>query len=149
MELNDDDLIAQLEACTLPENQFHHADHLRAAWIYLTRYAPGVAMEKFSATLIAYATRLGQPGRYHATITWAYLLLLNERIYRSSKPSTWNRFAAEHPDLFDWNNSILLRYYLPETLSSPLARRVFLMPDVPPVPLSVLADPQDGLSTVS
>lgn len=34
-----------------------------------------------------------------------------------------------HADLFDWKNSILLRYYRPETLHSDLARRIFLMPD--------------------
>lgn len=127
--MSDDDFIAELEACTLPEEQFHHADHLRAAWLYLTRLSTTEALARFPEVLRCYATSLGKPDRYHETITWAYLLLLNERIRGPEMIATWEDFAAKHPDLFDWKNSILQRYYHPETLRSELARRVFLMPD--------------------
>jgi hypothetical protein len=128
--MTDDDFIAQLEDCSLPEHLFHHADHLRAAWLYLTRFPAAQAIAKFSEALKSYAASLGKTGRYHETVTWAYLLLLNERIGRSAPLGTWEQFAAAHPDLFDWKNSILHRYYRPETLqTSELARRVFLMPD--------------------
>jgi len=122
-------LIAQLEACTLPEDRFHHADHLHAAWLYLTRFPVSEAIARFSEALRSCAASLGKGDRYHETITWAYLFLLNERIRRSEPTATWEQFAAAHPDLFDWKNSILLRYYRPETLESDLARQVFLMPD--------------------
>jgi hypothetical protein len=127
--MSDDDLIAQLEACTLPEDQFHHADHLRAAWVYLTRLPAAEAIAKFTEALRSYATSLGKAGRYHETITWAYLLLLNERIRRAETVKSWDQFVAAHSDLLDWKHSILMRYYRPETLQSDLARRVFLMPD--------------------
>jgi hypothetical protein len=127
--MSDDDFIAQLENCTLPEDRFHHADHLHAAWLYLTRFPATEAIAKFSEALRAYATSLGKADRYHETITWAYLLLLNERIRRPQPLASWEQFAAAHSDLFDWKNSILLRYYRTETLRSELARRVFLMPD--------------------
>lgn len=127
--MTDDEFIAHLEACTLPEDRFHHADHLHAGWLYLTRFSTAAAIARFSEVLRSYATSLGKPDRYHETITWAYLLLLNERIRRSQPVATWEQFAASYPELFDWKNSILLRYYRPETLNSPLARHVFLMPD--------------------
>lgn len=127
--MSDDDFVSQLEACTLPEQRFHHADHLHAAWLYLTRFPATEAIRRFSEVLRSYAASRGKPGRYHETITWAFLLLVNERIRRSEDPATWEQFVATHSDLFDWNNSILLRYYRPETLDSPLARQVFLMPD--------------------
>jgi hypothetical protein len=127
--MTDDDFIAQLEACTLPEDRFHHAGHLHAAWLYLTRFPATEAIAKFSEALRRYATSLGKADRYHETITWAYLLLLNERIQLSEPTTSWEQFTAAHSDLFDWRNSILLRYYRPETLRSDLARRVFLMPD--------------------
>jgi hypothetical protein len=127
---HDDDLIAQLENCTLPEDRFHHADHLHAAWLYLTRFPAAEAIAKFSQALRSYTASLGKADRYHETITWAYLLLLNERIERSGPAATWEQFAVAHPDLLDWRNSILLRYYRPETLASGLARRVFLMPEM-------------------
>ncbi len=127
--MSDHDLIAQLEACTLPEDRFHHYDHLHAAWMYLTRFPAAEAIARFSQALRSYTASLGKANRYHETITWAYLLLLNERVRRSESVTTWEQFAAAHPDLFDWKNSILLRYYREETLQSELARRVFVMPD--------------------
>jgi hypothetical protein len=127
--LGDSELIAQLEDCTLPGDQFHHADHLHAAWVYLKRFPAHEAMGRFSETLRRYATALGKPDRYHETITWAYLLLLNERIHRSAPAATWEEFAALHQDLFDWEHSILRKYYRPEALDSALARRVFIMPE--------------------
>ena len=127
--MSDREFIAQLEACTLPEDRFHHADHLRAAWFYLTQFPPAEAIRRFSNALRAYAASRGKPERYHETITWAYLLLVNERIHASGLSAEWDEFAAAHPDLFDWKNSILSRYYNEATLQSALARRVFVMPD--------------------
>ena len=128
--MSDPDLIAQLEACTLPEDRFHHADHLHAAWLYLTRFPAAEAIARFSLALRGYAASLGKAGRYHETLTWAYLLLLNERIRRNEAVETWEQFVVAHPDLLDWKNPILSKYYRKETLDSDLARRVFLMPDL-------------------
>jgi hypothetical protein len=61
----DDDLIAKLEACTLPPDQFHHADHVRAAWLYLSQFPALEAIARFSVALRAYAASLGKAGRYH------------------------------------------------------------------------------------
>jgi hypothetical protein len=127
--MSDDDFLSQLEACILPEDRFHHADHLHAAWLYLSRLPLPEAIARFSQVLRNYAASRGRADRYHETITWAYLLLLNERMRRSEPNTTWEQFAAAHPDLFDWKNSILARYYRPETLESQVAREVFVMPD--------------------
>ena len=123
----DDAWIAELEACVLPE--FHHADHIRAAWVYLRRFELPEAIARFSSTLRAYAASKGKADRYHETITWAYLLLINERMRRKTTLETWDQFAAANADLFDWKNGILRKYYRPETLASELARQVFLLPD--------------------
>ena len=123
-------LVEQLEACTLPPDHFHHADHVHAAWIYLKQYPPLEAIARFSSALRAYATSLGKPDRYHETITWAYLLLVHERMQRSENAADWAQFAAANADLLDWKNPIIRRYYRPETLDSGLSRRVFLMPDL-------------------
>jgi hypothetical protein len=128
--MNDDELIAALEDCTLPGDQFHHADHLHAAWVYLKRFPAAEAIGRFSESLRRYAASLGKADRYHETITWAYLLLLNERIRHCPPEAKWEEFAAAHQDLFDWNDPILRKYYRQETLASELARAVFVMPDM-------------------
>lgn len=128
--MNDEDFISAFAACTLPEEQFHHADHVRAAWLFLSRSSVLHAISKFCEALRAYATSLGKPERYHETITWAYLLLVNERTQRDPTVATWAEFAAQNPDLLDWKNPVIRRYYSTDTLESPLARRVFVMPDL-------------------
>jgi hypothetical protein len=127
--MSGDDLVAALEDCTLPADQFHHADHLHAAWTYLSRLPAAEAIQKFSWTLRQYATSLGKPDRYHETITWAYLLLLNERMHRGDQEAAWEEFSIANQDLFDWNYPLLRQYYREETLGSDLARSVFVMPD--------------------
>jgi hypothetical protein len=80
-------------------------------------------------SLIRFATAHGKPGLYHETITWAFLLLIRERIARARLPQTWTEFAASNGDLLSWKDNVLKKYYCDETLSSDLARSIFLFPD--------------------
>ena len=107
---------------------FHHRDHVRLAWAYLEEEPPAQALARFAASLKAFAAGRGKPELYHETITWAFLLLIQERRARGG-PGTFDAFASANPDLLAWKPSILDRYYRQETLASHLARRVFLMPD--------------------
>ncbi len=107
---------------------FHHRDHVRLAWAYLEQESPARALDRFAAALQAFAASRGKPELYHETITWAFLLLIQERRARQAAPD-FEAFAAANPDLLTWKPSILDRYYRHETLASDLARRVFLMPD--------------------
>lgn len=127
--MNDSDFIAAFEEGTLPEECFHHRDHVRAAWLLLKEDAPAAALDRFSAALRRFASTKGKAGLYHETITWAYVLLINERMERAGRGLDWERFAAANSDLLTWRPSILEEYYAPETLGSGLARRVFLLPD--------------------
>jgi hypothetical protein len=131
--LTDDDFVRSFEDGSLPNAAFHHRDHVRLAWLYLRRHPPLEALARFADGLRRFATANGHPGLYHETITWAYLLLIHERMARGGAP-TWEEFAAGNPDLLTWKPSILDRYYRPETLGSELARRVFVMPDCQAAP---------------
>lgn len=126
--LSDADFVRTFEDCTLPNSAFHHRDHVRLAWLYLRRHPPVEALTRFAGSLKRFATANGHPGLYHETITWAFLLLIHERMARG-EATAWEEFAAGNPDLLVWKPSILDRYYTPETLGSELARRVFVMPD--------------------
>ncbi len=127
--LNHDRFLAEFEAATLPNEAFHHRDHVRMAWIYLERHDPVSALARFTSGLRHYATATGHPDLYHATITWAFLLLIEERRAVAKPSETWDEFAARNPDLFAWKPSILDRYYRPETLASPRAKAGFVLPD--------------------
>lgn len=127
--MNDRDFIAAFESGNLPEACFRHRDHVRAAWILLREVPPAAALARFAEALKRFAASLGKAGLYHETITWAYLLLINERIGRSGLDQTWQEFAAANADLLTWRPTILDAYYRQETLRSDLARAVFVFPD--------------------
>jgi hypothetical protein len=121
--------MAEFEKCTLPNGSFHHADHVKMAFLYLQKYPPLEALSRFSSALKRFAAAQGKPDLYNETITWGFILLIRERMARASSPQSWAEFSASNADLLRWDNNVLKKYYFPETLSSELARRVFLFPD--------------------
>jgi len=127
--MNEHDFVAAFEACAIPAGDFRHADHVRLAWIYLRHHALLDAIERFTTSLQRFARHHGAPGLYHETITWAYLLLIHERMQRDGAPKDWDSFREANSDLFDRRPSLLDRYYVPGTLDSDLARRIFVLPD--------------------
>ena|SRR5438270_1043635 len=108
--------------------EFHHADHVRVAFAYLSEYAPLQALEKFCRALKQYAASHGKPQRYHETITHAYFFLIRERMACGGSRN-WDEFARLNADLLVWKEGILTRYYSDSRLKSDLARTVFLFPD--------------------
>ena len=126
--MTNEEIIRQFESDAISENSFHHADHVRLAFAYLSVNTPLHALEKFSAALKRFAVARGRSQLYHETITHAYFFLIRERMARSGG-ADWDEFARANPDLLTWKGGILTRYYHEETLQSDLARRVFLFPD--------------------
>jgi hypothetical protein len=121
--------MAEFEKCTLPNGSFHHADHVKMAFLYLQKYPPLEALNRFSSALRRFAAAQGKPDLYNETITWGFVLLIRERMARASSPQSWAEFSVSNADLLLWDNNVLKKYYFPETLSSELAKRVFLFPD--------------------
>ena len=126
--MSNEEFIQQFESDLIAEGSFHHADHVRLAFAYLSQYPAMVALEKFSAALKRFATARGKSQLYHETITHAYFFLIRERMART-RASDWDEFASRNPDLLIWKGGILTRYYQETTLQSDLARSVFLFPD--------------------
>jgi hypothetical protein len=126
--MTDAELIRCFEGDTLPGDSFHHCDHVRLAFAYLSAYPVLQALEKFSGALKRFAEAHGKSQLYHETITHAYFFLIRERMARCAA-ADWEAFALGNADLLVWKNGILSRYYCEETLQSDLARSVFLFPD--------------------
>src|SRR5882757_2804248 len=122
------EFIRMFEAEAVPEDSFHHTDHVRLAFAYLSEFPPLEALQRFSTALKRFATARGKSQLYHETITHAYFFLIRERIARGSF-TNWDEFALNNPDLLTWKSGILSRYYSEVTLKSDLARTVFVFPD--------------------
>jgi hypothetical protein len=127
--MTDAELLAQFENCTLPNSCFHHQEHLRLAFLYLCEYPVLQVLPRFSTALTRFATAIGKPGLYNETITWAFILLIRERMARAGRAQTWSEFAACNPDLLNWKDNVLKKYYREETLASDLAKSTFIFPD--------------------
>jgi hypothetical protein len=124
-----EDLIRQFECGATRPESFHHADHVRLAFEYLSRYDVLEALARFSDALKRFAAAQGKPTLYHETITWTYLFLIRERLSRAGRVQSWDEFAASNPDLLIWKDGVLSRFYRQETLHSELARHTFVLPD--------------------
>jgi hypothetical protein len=129
IEAEEAEFIRRFESCELPPEQFPHREHARLAWLYLRRHTAPEALERFSTGLKRFAAFNSKPDLYHETITWAYILLINERNARAGRTLGWEEFAASNADLLDWQNSVLKTYYREETLGSELAKKTFVFPD--------------------
>ncbi len=127
--MTDHELLERFEKGTLAGECFHHRDHVRAAFLYLSRYPAIDALRRFSGALRRFAGAQGKPHLYHETITWAYMLLIRERMARAGREQRWEEFVQANPDLLIWKPSVLQHYYREETLWSELARTVFVFPD--------------------
>lgn len=125
--MNDREFADAFERCEIPGDAFHHRDHVRLAWVYLRQLPLLDALTRFTTSLKRFAAHNAVPNLYHETITWAYLLLIHERMERNPAEN-FETFEFTNADLFAWKPSILDRYYDRETLDSELARRTFLMP---------------------
>ena len=126
--MTNEEAIHCFENNVMPDDSFHHPDHVRLAFAYLCQFPVLKALEKFANALKRFAAARGKTQLYNETITCAYFFLIRERMARSES-TDWEEFARRNPDLLTWKNGILNRYYREATLKSALARNVFVFPD--------------------
>lgn len=128
--MTDEEFLAALESCTLPESEFGHVSHVRAAYLYLRQSDFAGALERIRRAIRNYAAHAGKPDRYHETITVAYVALIQQHICERGDAGGWVAFARENPELF--KPDLLSQFYPEAQLASELARRVFLLPGSSP-----------------
>ena len=95
--MTDAELLAGFEACTL--ETFHHADHVRVAWIILRHEPLPAAIEHFIASLKRFATAAGAPQKYDDALTRRYMAMIGARM---NGETSWDEFASANPDLLLW-----------------------------------------------
>ena len=128
MSTSTQDLARAFEAGALDPAAFLHRDHVAVACDMLLRYDFLEATARYAAGLRSLAATAGVPEKFNATITLAFLSLIAERM-RTTEHADYDDFIARNRDLL--SKDLLGEWYSPERLRSDLARRVFLLPDVP------------------
>ncbi|MFG0320682.1 MAG: hypothetical protein ACF8XB_25640 [Planctomycetota bacterium JB042] len=125
----DDALLDRFARADFPPGTFRHRDHVHVAWALVVRHEPLEALRRMDDGIRALAAANDAPDLYHRTVTWAYVLRIAERVATRGAGATFEEFAAANADLLDWHGAGLKDLYREETLTSPLAKRVFVMPD--------------------
>ena len=126
----DAEFLAAFEAGGVAPAEFRHEDHVRLTWTCLRLHGLTAGGDRVAAAIRAFAG-IHAPGKYHETITRAWVRLVWAALREDSEPG-FEALLAAHPDLADKDR--LLSFYRPETLASDAARRSWCEPDLAPLP---------------
>jgi hypothetical protein len=129
--LKDGEFLAAFENCTFDPSNFHHADHVRLAWIYVHRVGAIAAEQRLVDGIRKLATHAGAPNKFlhTATIAWARLVALAVEKDPSKLPfSAW---ITKHPELL--NKDLLDQFYSSGILKTEPARAQWVEPDRKPL----------------
>ena len=126
--ISDDAVLEAFEACQLDPARFHHADHIRLAWLCVQRYGADGAEVKLLDGIRKFAQRAGVPQKFMCTTTIAWTRLVAAARQNSPHQINFSEWIELHPELLDPN--LLARYYSPGRLETQEARSGWVEPDL-------------------
>ncbi|MDP2574380.1 hypothetical protein Q8W40_19470 [Vibrio penaeicida] len=132
---NEDRIFCEhVEQCLFPISDFDHKSHIRLAYLYLTQYGVEDAVIKVREVLfnLLKYNDIEPLGKYHETLTKAWLLAVKHFMNKTEKCTTADEFIKHNPALLD--TAIMMTHYKKETLFSARARAEFIEPDLLPIP---------------
>lgn len=124
--MNPEQTLIDLDQGRLPAGGFDHRAHLHVAW-HLARTLPlEEAIARMCGALRRFTAAVGQPGKFHTTLTWAWMVIVAQRM---AGERDFDAFIAANPDLLDARDTIA-RHYPSTVFADPRARRTFVLPEV-------------------
>ncbi|MET0592248.1 MAG: hypothetical protein ABW133_06090 [Polyangiaceae bacterium] len=124
-----DPLVRAFEAGTIDPSGFRHREHLYVAWCYLKALPVEEALLRYVRNLRALTEKLGVPGKFHATMTWGYVVLLDGAMRDPELAQTdFDALVSRYPALLDAKRGALFDYYDAEELAAAVARERFVLP---------------------
>lgn len=131
--LDDVAFLAAFLDASLPATAFDHRGHVRAAWLLLQRHPLETAATLCCEGIAGLAAHFGAPGKYHRTLTEAFLRLMAS-CGACDRTLSWPDFQESNTLLMADARRLLARHYSEQRLSDPAARERFLQPDLLPLP---------------
>jgi N-formylglutamate deformylase len=119
--VTDEEFLQAFENCQLPNEAFHHREHIRLAWICLQRFGADAAI-RVAQGIRKFAAGHGKSDRYHETITVAWMKLLQK-----AGSGSFEDMVRRYPEIL--SKDYLQEFYSAEVLGSEAARAGFLEPD--------------------
>jgi hypothetical protein len=123
--MTDDRFLRAFEDTTL--EPFHHRDHVRVTYLYIHAFGEAGTRERLGPAILRYAEARNGGGKYHETITQAWIGL----VAACADAGSFETMLAAHPELLD--KDLLNRYYSAQRLKSAEARTRWMEPDLRPL----------------
>jgi N-formylglutamate deformylase len=122
-----DPLVSAFETAAVDPTRFGHREHLYVAWCYLRALPVEDALARYVRHLRQLTCALGVPEKFHATMTWAYVVLVHDAMERSPGVS-FDSLLARNPALLDHQTGALYAHYGRAELDAEDARHRFVLP---------------------
>ncbi len=136
--LSDEAFLKKFEASDFKADEWHHREHIRAAYLYLRLHPFEAAVQKMTQSIKALnaAHRVPEiPGRgYHETMTQAWMRLVHCTLCEFGPAETADAFLDQHTQLL--SKRALYLFYSESKLKSLAAQQQFVEPDLSPLPAS-------------
>ena len=118
---------------TITPAQFDHRAHVRLAYVLLSTEDVDAATDRMRTALLGFMRHHGvDPGKYHETITRAWILAVRHFMDRTATSASADEFIDANPVLLD--AKIMLTHYSADLLFSHEARARFVEPDLQRIP---------------
>lgn len=130
--MTDDEFLQAFLDCTLSGAQFHHRDHLRLAWLLVTRFDREAASVAITRGIKRFAAHHGQSDKYHETMTRFWVRIVAHAIMAQPEIDSFERFLETFPLLLE--GKLPFRHWSRETMMSPAARTGWVEPDLVALP---------------
>jgi hypothetical protein len=124
-------------------DRFGHREHVHLTWLAVQRVGVPAAVELVGDGIQRTARYAGNPQKYHATVSRAWVELIGHHAAERGERE-FAAFADHHRALLD--KRLLTRFYRSATLAGPQARSGWVEPDLTPFPWQDTAprQPREG-----
>lgn len=129
--MNDTEFLRAFLAGWPAGEHFGHRDHLRIAWLVIERHGPEVAAEVVGPKLKAMAVAGGVAPLYNETMTRFWIRLI-AHVREATGATTIDAAIEKVPMLLDKN--LAQRHWSRTSMFGPEARKVWVEPDLAPLP---------------
>jgi hypothetical protein len=134
--MTDDEFLSRFETQGFAHDEWRHRDHLRAAYLYLTRHDFETALTRMRTGIQALNASHHVPESltrgYHETLTVAWLTLVAAMLTEYGPAGTADEFLDGQPQLCQKN--ALRFFYSRDRIVTPEAKATFVEPDLAPLP---------------
>ena len=134
--MTDEEFLARFESQSWPAEDWHHREHIRAAYLYLHRWPLAEAVSRMQAGIKAFNAAHKIPEAidrgYHDTITVAWMRIVWCILSDYGPAATADAFLDAHPELL--SRYTLRLFYSRARIMSLEAKQQFIEPDLAPLP---------------